>query len=371
MPQPAVEKLGQGDRAYLAGDYRNALFAYQDAVYLAPKSAAARVRLGRAYLALRYPAQATVQGEQALALDPENADARQLIDDARSAPARQVAPQPGRTGATAAAAPAMAAPRNGASGATAGAAAAGPRVYPFAETEPDPAARGAAAGGTTATSTPDATSAQNSGASSAPTPTATPSSPAGAASTSASVAPAAVAVVAAGATAAPSDGAAGAPVNDAPATFGVQREFDAVKVGGTAADARLARLAAPDPAGPTAGQRYRTALELLANREYEKAVAELTQAIVLDPRLAVAYAARASARFGLGRYREAADDYRTSLAIDENLGTPLYGLAECYRVLGDGRRAAEMYQKYAASRAPDVREDLRAISAKRAQELRF
>ncbi len=107
----------------------------------------------------------------------------------------------------------------------------------------------------------------------------------------------------------------------------------------------------------------------MSNREFEKAIAELTQAIVLDPRLAVAYAARASARFGLGRYREAADDYRASLAIDENLGTPLYGLAECYRVLGDGAKAAEMYQKYADSRAPDVREDLRTIAAKRAQEL--
>jgi tetratricopeptide (TPR) repeat protein len=159
-------------------------------------------------------------------------------------------------------------------------------------------------------------------------------------------------------------------VNEAPGDFGVARQVGDVRVGGTAADAQLARLAAPDPGGPTAGQRYRAGLELMSNREFEKAIAELTQAIVLDPRLAVAYAARASARFGMGRYREAADDYKASLAIDENLGTPLYGLAECYRVLGDGKRAAEMYQRYADSKAADVREDLRTISAKRAQELR-
>jgi tetratricopeptide (TPR) repeat protein len=137
-----------------------------------------------------------------------------------------------------------------------------------------------------------------------------------------------------------------------------------------AAPEAAARGAAPAPAGPTAAQRYRTALEHLANREFQKADAELTQAIVLDARLAVAYAARASARFGLARYREAADDYHASLSVDANLGTPLYGLAECYRVLGDPKRAAEMYQRYADSHAPDVREDLRAISAKRAQELR-
>jgi tetratricopeptide (TPR) repeat protein len=142
------------------------------------------------------------------------------------------------------------------------------------------------------------------------------------------------------------------------------------RAGGTSLEAQMPRTAAPDPGGPTAAQRYRTGLELMANRDFEKAIAELTQAIVIDPRLAVAYAARASAKFGVGRYRESADDYHASLAIDPNLGTPLYGLAECYRVLGEGKRAAEMYQRYADSKAPEVREDLRAIAAKRAQELR-
>ena len=51
---PIVEKLAQGDRAYAAGDVRGALFAYQDAAYSAPGSCAARVKLGRAYLALGY-----------------------------------------------------------------------------------------------------------------------------------------------------------------------------------------------------------------------------------------------------------------------------------------------------------------------------
>jgi tetratricopeptide (TPR) repeat protein len=297
------------------------------------------VRLGRAYLALRYPAQATAQAEQALALDPESADARQLVEDAKGAPQRPVArtaagPAAAASGngggAGGAARGATAAPNGASAGAaTSGAAAAGARVYPFAD--PDPASAPAA------------------------------------------MAPVAVAVAAA---ATPATGAAApepgaAPVEEAPAIFGEQRDLGGVKVGGTALEAQLAHLqAAPDPAGPTAAQRYRAALELLANREYEKATAELTQAIVLDPRLAVAYAARGSARFGLARYREAADDYRTSISIDENLATPLYGLAECYRVLGDGPKAAEMYQRYADSRAPDVREDLRTISAKRAQELR-
>ena len=56
------------------------------------------------------------------------------------------------------------------------------------------------------------------------------------------------------------------------------------------------------------------------------------------------------------------------IVLDPGMGTPLYGLAECYRVLGDPS-AAEMYGRYARSRAPDVREELRSIAARRAQEL--
>jgi tetratricopeptide (TPR) repeat protein len=104
--QAVVEKLGYGDRLFLAGEYRNALFAYQDAVYMQPRYAPARVKLGRAYLALRYAPQAIAQAEAALAADPESADARTLLDDASSTPPRFAPPaQP-----AAAAAPA---PRSG------------------------------------------------------------------------------------------------------------------------------------------------------------------------------------------------------------------------------------------------------------------
>ncbi len=358
VPQALVEKLGQGDRAFLAGDHRNALFAYQDAVYLAPRSAVARVRLGRAYLALRYPAQAAAQADQALALDPESVEARKLLDEAKAAPVRpavQAVTSPPRT-PPGEMAPVLAAPRNGATPAGAGVAAAGataaataPHVYRF--TEPDSAASGAAAPG--APSTPTA------------------------------LAAAPVVATAAVVAAAPAAPRALAPEETAPGRNVAIAEFAAVgAVAAAGSDPEPPRSQAPATAvapaaavappagGPTAAQRYRTALELLANREFDKAANELTQAIVLDPRLAVAYAARASARFGLGRYKDAADDYQAALALDANLGTPLYGLAECYRVLGDGQRASEMYQRYADSRATDVREDLRAISAKRAQELR-
>jgi tetratricopeptide (TPR) repeat protein len=86
-----IEKLGAGDRAYLAGDYRAALFLYQDAVYLDPGASAARLRLARTYAALRYPDKAEAQLRLLLDLDPTNAEARRQLDELRSPPARPAA----------------------------------------------------------------------------------------------------------------------------------------------------------------------------------------------------------------------------------------------------------------------------------------
>jgi tetratricopeptide (TPR) repeat protein len=293
-PSAAVaEKLAQGDRALSAGDLRAALFAYQDAVYLQPGYAFARVKLGRTYLALRYPDHAAAQAERALADDPGSPDARRLLEDARNPAFRApppAAPQPQPAVASpekirpAVAASAVQPSGSGAAGEPAS------RVYrlPFAEKERAPAA-----------------------------------------------APALV----------------DAATEDAPP-----------------AEAGSAEPLPPAASGPSAAQRYRTALDLVARREYAAAVTELSEAIAAEPRLAVAYAARASAQFGLGRYRDAADDYKAALGLDPALATPLYGLAECYRLLGDPL-AAEMYGRYASSRAADVREDLRAIAVRRAGEL--
>jgi tetratricopeptide (TPR) repeat protein len=276
LPQATVDKMAEGDRLYLAGDYRSALFAYQDATYLSPRHAPARVRLGRAYLALRYPEKAVEQAEQAIADDPEAPDARKLLDEARQAAA---------TGGG----PGVAAPLPGASSAGSAPARPGPKAYKLtpAPEEPKPASTG-------------------------------------------------------------------------PRTF-------------TAPTASIAAAPAPAPAPAgnpdAAAQHYRIAIGLLQNRDWMGAINELSFAIRDDPKLAVAYSARGSALFGLGKYGEAAEDYQKAIALDANLGTPIYGFAECHRMLGNDKKAAEAYGRYAKSTAPDVRDDLRATAAKRAQEL--
>jgi tetratricopeptide (TPR) repeat protein len=311
---PAViEKMGQGDRAFLERDFRNALFAYMDAAYLAPTSAVPRVKLGRTYLAMRYPARAIEQAEKALAMDPDNADAKKLIEEARNAP-----------GSTSPAAPQTAAKPAPATSA--------PRVFRFV---------------------PDAD------APPAPAPAAAPPAPA----------PPARAASAAGGRAEPPPASAARP-SAAPTSPPVPDPVRVAAVAPVPVRAPGPESAAPQPQGATAAQRYREGLDHIRDREFEKAIASLSDAVALDPRLAVAYAARASARFALGGYREAADDYRTAIGLDAKLATPLYGLAECLRALGQRKEAAEMYRRYAESQAPDVRDDLRTLASRRVQELK-
>jgi tetratricopeptide (TPR) repeat protein len=298
---PAMaDKIALGDRLVASGDHRGALFAYQDAVYLDSRNAGARVKLGRAYASLRYPEQAKQQYAQALAIDPENAEARRAMEEARSMPsAASASPQVVRTSASAPA------------------------------TDLRPAGATLAVGGAVAV-----------GAAAAPVTT--------------SSLPRVYRL--------PEAQSAGGPMQ-APRPVGPDSEPTAVA---TPQDAPPPQ---PVPQGPSAKERYKAALALMASREYAKAISELDEAIAQDPNLAVAYAARASARFGLGKYRESADDYRAALGLAPQMGTPLYGLGECHRILGEPSAAADYYAQYAQSPASDVRDDLREVARKRATEL--
>jgi tetratricopeptide (TPR) repeat protein len=75
----AKARLADGDRAFEAKDFHAALFAYQDAVMAEPGNAQARVRAGRAYARLGYAEEAAEQWNLALAADPTNAEASQLL----------------------------------------------------------------------------------------------------------------------------------------------------------------------------------------------------------------------------------------------------------------------------------------------------
>ena len=88
----AIDKLALGDKLQASADYRGALFAFQDAVYLDPRHAVARVKLGRAYWILRYVGQADEQWDQATQLAPNDPSIARMIEEARKAPRRRTSP---------------------------------------------------------------------------------------------------------------------------------------------------------------------------------------------------------------------------------------------------------------------------------------
>jgi tetratricopeptide (TPR) repeat protein len=145
---------------------------------------------------------------------------------------------------------------------------------------------------------------------------------------------------------------------------------------------RLAMLAPARPAEPPpkpveapkvdeagARDRYTAAVKLIHERKYAEAIPVLEEALQKKPGYGVALVARGSAHMGLSQYEAAAADYSAARASDPSLASPLFGLAEAYRAMGQAGKAAQMYKEYAASTASDVQPQLRDYAAKNAQAL--
>lgn len=126
-------------------------------------------------------------------------------------------------------------------------------------------------------------------------------------------------------------------------------------------------------AAPTRQQAraaYEEGVRQINARDFNSAVKSLTQAIQLEPNLAVAYVARGSAFIGLRRFADAAADYQYANRLDPNLSSPLYGMAEAYRGMGRAADARSYYDRYAQSNASDVRPELQAQAREKASKLR-
>jgi tetratricopeptide (TPR) repeat protein len=122
-----------------------------------------------------------------------------------------------------------------------------------------------------------------------------------------------------------------------------------------------------DEAG--ARERYTTAVRLINERRYADALAALDDALQKKPGYPVALVARGSAQMGLLHYDAAAADYSAARTADPSLASPLFGLAEAYRALGQGTKAAQLYREYATSGAADVQQPLKEYALRNAQLL--
>jgi tetratricopeptide (TPR) repeat protein len=145
----------------------------------------------------------------------------------------------------------------------------------------------------------------------------------------------------------------------------------AAQMGIAAARERLAILTPPKPKIDEAGarERYTAAVTLINERKYGEALTALDDALRKKPGYGVALVARGSAQMGLLRYDAAAADYAAARSADPALASPLFGLAEAYRAMGQPQKAAELYREYATSAAVDVQPQLKEYAARNAQAL--
>jgi tetratricopeptide (TPR) repeat protein len=145
----------------------------------------------------------------------------------------------------------------------------------------------------------------------------------------------------------------------------------AAQQGIAAARERLAILSPQKPRIDEAGarERYTAAVTLINERKYGEALSTLDDALRKKPGYGVALVARGSAQMGLLHYDAAAADYAAARSADPSLASPLFGLAEAYRAMGQPLKAAELYREYATSAAVDVQPQLKEYAARNAQAL--
>jgi Tfp pilus assembly protein PilF len=72
---------------------------------------------------------------------------------------------------------------------------------------------------------------------------------------------------------------------------------------------------------------------------------------------------------GLSEHQAAAADYEAARAADPSMASPLFGLAEAFRALGEPRKASQYYRDYASSTASDIQPQLKEYALRNAQAL--
>lgn len=127
---------------------------------------------------------------------------------------------------------------------------------------------------------------------------------------------------------------------------------------------------ASDSAKARARKAYEDGVGRVERGDYGGALRLLTEAVKLEPTLAIAFTARGSAHLGLRQFQEAATDYQFALRLDPSLASPLFGLAETSLAQGRPEEAASYYQRYASTQALDARPELKKQAREKAEKLR-
>jgi tetratricopeptide (TPR) repeat protein len=108
--------------------------------------------------------------------------------------------------------------------------------------------------------------------------------------------------------------------------------------------ASLAIVAGACSQGSPATEHYNQAGDLADEEKWEEAIAELDQAIELDPEFSLAYIARANAHFSLEQFEQAVVDYTKAIELDPDSALAYANRGSAYAALGQMAQARADYE---------------------------
>ncbi|CAE6534051.1 unnamed protein product [Rhizoctonia solani] len=109
--------------------------------------------------------------------------------------------------------------------------------------------------------------------------------------------------------------------------------------------------AAPTPSGPSAADKEKaekhkqTGNNLMASKEYNRAIDAYTEAIAIDPNNPVYYSNRAAAWSSMGDHAVAADDAEMAIAVDPKFAKAYSRLGHAHFSLGDYEAAKSAFER--------------------------
>ena len=87
--------------------------------------------------------------------------------------------------------------------------------------------------------------------------------------------------------------------------------------------------------------------------DYATAIKYIDELMVIRKDVAESYVTKGDALLGLAKYLDAINEYKKALALNPQLANPLFGMAECYRLLAKTDMAIQYYRLFLNSSATD------------------
>jgi tetratricopeptide (TPR) repeat protein len=108
----------------------------------------------------------------------------------------------------------------------------------------------------------------------------------------------------------------------------------------------------PPKQGPDIDDLFLKAVQANNQGDYQTAANVIDELLRIKQDHAKAYVVRGDAMLGLGQMDEAVKSYNSAMVFDPGLSSPLFGLAESYRLLANREKSVHYYKLFLQSNDP-------------------